>query len=117
MIAQRYRIVAHQPHRVHLDVSLEEIEVRRTLAEIARVEQQYPMTLGADAVDQVSTFGIPPETGPAPLVRRNGEDLTVRVVGMENGDGLFLSGHPSVENHHGGRYYDRCGERKLKYLT
>ena len=91
MIAQRYRIVAHQPHRVHLDVALEEIEVRRTLAEITRIEQQHPTTLGADAVDQVSAFGIPPETGPAPLVRRDGEDLAVRVVGMEDGDGLFLS--------------------------
>ena len=113
VVAQSSGIVAHLPHSIYFYIALEKIEIRCSLAEVARIEQQHAVVFVPNLVDQVGTLGVPAIPRPFALVVRDGEYLAVRIVGMQYRDGLLPVAESSFENGDTGSHHYHGGYRKL----
>ena len=89
MIADRAGIVSDHGHRFVFNFAFVKVEVGRALQNVAGVNQKRIRIFLADALDQSRASRHAAFTGIVLIVLKNGIDLRVRVVRVQNCDQGF----------------------------
>ena len=84
VVAQGRDVVAHGGHRAKLDLAAEKVEVRRTLKNVPRIEEEDVLVRLAHPPDQRRAPGRTSQSGEASAVHREGIHAGVCVVGMQD---------------------------------
>lgn len=90
VVADGAGIVAHEVHKLHLDLALEEAVVDGALREVAAVEQEHVGVLGAELLDEADATDVAPLVGLLGLdvVLGDGLDAGMGVAGVDEGERL-----------------------------